>query len=120
MQLSFAAPNSAGSGVGAIVVGALDGATLTASAARLDKEAGGAISRALGFSKFKGKPAQMLELLAPAGVKASRIIVIGLGKASDFGASTAENLAATVTGRLLGTGETQATFEIDLPKGSKL
>jgi leucyl aminopeptidase len=120
MQLSFAAPNAAGSSVGAIIVGALDGGGLTQSAARLDKDTGGAITRALGFSKFKGKPAQMLELLAPAGVKASRIIVVGLGKPSELNGSRAENIAATVVGRLLGTGETQVIFELDAPKGAKV
>jgi leucyl aminopeptidase len=120
MQLSFAAPNAAGAPAGAVIAGALDGGTLTPAAAALDKEAGGALSRALGFSKFTGKSGQMLELLAPAGVKASRIILVGLGKGSDLNGARAENIAATVTGRLLGTGETQATFAIDLPKGAKI
>jgi leucyl aminopeptidase len=83
MQLSFAASNAAASPAGAVIVGALDGGALTPSAALLDKQAGGALSRALGFSKFTGKTGQMLELLAPAGVQASRIVMVGLGKGSD-------------------------------------
>ncbi len=120
MQLSFVAPSSSGTGVGAVIVGALDGGTLTPAAARLDKETGGALARALGFSKFTGKPSQMLELLAPAGVKASRIVLVGLGKASEFDGAKAENIAALVIGRLLGTGEKEAAFEIDPPKGAKM
>jgi leucyl aminopeptidase len=118
MQLSFAAPSTAVAG--AVVVGAMDGSTLSASAQDLDKAAGGAISRALGLSKFTGKSGQLLELLAPAGVKASRILVAGLGKSSEFDAAKAENLAATITGRLLTTGDTQLTFAIDPPKGAKV
>lgn len=120
MQLSFAAPATPGSVAGTVVVGALDGGTLTPSAAGWDKAAGGALTRAQGFSKFTGKPSQMLELLAPTGVKASRIILVGLGKASDFNRARAETIAATVVGRLLGAGDAVVTFELDLPKGSKV
>jgi leucyl aminopeptidase len=118
MQLSFAASSSAGAG--AVVVGALDGGTLLPAAQRADKETGGSLSRALATSKFTGKPGQVLELLAPAGLKASRILLVGLGKAADFNGPRAENLSATVTGRLLGSGDTEARFDIDLPKGAKL
>jgi leucyl aminopeptidase len=47
-------------------------------------------------------------------------LLVGLGKAEEFNASKAETLAAIVTGRLITSGETQATFEIDVPKGSKI
>jgi leucyl aminopeptidase len=120
MQLSFAAPAAPGSVAGTVIVGALDGGALTPSAAVWDKATGGALTRAHGFSKFAGKPSQMLELLAPNGVKASRIILVGLGKAADFNGARAENIAATVVGRLLGTGEATATFELDPPKGAKI
>ena len=118
MQLSFAAPHSVNSG--AWIVGSVEGNALTAAAQKADKAAGGALSRALKVSRFTGKPGQVLEILAPAGVKASRILLVGLGKAADFDGSKAEHLAASINGRLSGAGETEATFEIDVPKGSKL
>jgi len=118
MQLSFAAPGAIGTGT--LIVGAVEGGALLPAAAKADKAAGGAITRGLGFSRFKGKPGQTLEILAPSGVKASRIIVVGLGKPADFDAARAENVGASVFGRLNGAGESEATFDIDVPKGGKL
>jgi len=118
MQLSFAAPQSVGSG--AWVVGATEGPALSDAARKADGAAGGAISRAIAVSKFTGKRAQALEVLAPVGVKASRIVLVGLGKASEFDRNAAENAAAETVGRLAKTGETQITFQIEVPKGAKL
>jgi leucyl aminopeptidase len=118
MQLSFGASSAIGTGT--LVVGATDGAQLLPAAVKADKASGGSITRALGFSRFKGKPNQMLEILAPAGVKASRIIVVGLGKPGDIDGSRIENAAATIVGRLQGAGESEASFELDVPKGAKV
>jgi leucyl aminopeptidase len=118
MQLSFAAPHSVESG--AWIVGALEGGALTTAAQRADKMVGGALSRALKLSRYTGKSGQVLDILAPSGSKASRILLVGLGKAAEFDATKAEQLAASINGRLSGAGETAATFEIDVPKGSKL
>jgi len=117
MQLSFGAPGAIGTGT--LVVGATDGATLLPAAVKADKASGGAITRALGFSRFKGKPNQMLEILAPAGVRASRIILVGLGKPGDIDGPRIENAAATIIARLQTAGETEATFDLDVPKGAK-
>ena len=54
-------------------MGATEGPTLLPAASKADKAAGGAIHRALSVSRFTGKSAQVLEVLAPAGVKATRI-----------------------------------------------
>jgi leucyl aminopeptidase len=118
MQLSFAAPREVDRG--AWVVAALDGSQLSDAARKADKATGGAITRALAVSRFTGKKGQSLEVLAPAGVKASRIVLIGLGKASEFDGNAAETAAAGAVGALARTDETQVTFEIDAPKGAKL
>ncbi len=118
MQLSFCPISVAGTG--AIVVGALAGGGMTASAASLDKAAGGALKRALQVSRFSGKPGQVLEVLAPSAVKASRILLVGMGKPADFNAPAAEKLAASMVGRLFTSGEKELTFAIDLPRGAKI
>jgi len=118
MDLSFAAPHAVGSG--AWVVGALEGNTLTPAAQKADKAAGGALSRGLKVSKFTGKSGQVLEILAPAALGVSRILLVGLGKGGDFDGSKAENLSASVNGRLNTAGESAVTYEIDVPKGAKL
>ncbi|HXJ00114.1 MAG TPA: leucyl aminopeptidase [Micropepsaceae bacterium] len=118
MDISFATPGA--SGPGALVVGVLDGGELTEAAVHADKATGGAIKRALAVSRFKGRTGQSLELLAPAGVKASRIVLAGLGKPDALGPAAAERLAAEILGRLLSGGEETLTFAIDLPKKAKL
>ncbi len=62
------------------MVGALEGGSLLPRRGGADKASGGALTRALKFSRFTGKPGQMLEVLAPAGLKASRMLLVGLGK----------------------------------------
>ena len=117
MQLSFVAPSAVKSGVW--VVGAVEGPALLPAAERADKACSGAIGRALAVSRFTGKSGQVLELLAPAGIKASRLLVVGLGKPEDFDANRAEAAAAATIGRLSGTTEAEIAFEIDAPKGGK-
>ena len=82
MQISFTAPSI--TGAGALVVGASSGSALWPSAQAADKTAGGALSRAIKTSRFKGKAGQVLEILAPAGMKATRIILLGFGAAGDL------------------------------------
>src|SRR5579864_6956395 len=107
-------------GPGALVVGILDGGALTEAAASIDNATGGAVKRALAASRFKGQPGHSLELLAPAGVAASRIVLAGLGKGEAFAAAAAERLSATVLGRLLVGGEETLTFAIERPKRVKV
>jgi leucyl aminopeptidase len=118
MQISFATP--ANVTAGAWVVGASDGAALLPAAARADKASGGALARALKFSRFTGKSGQMLEVLAPAGLKASRILLVGLGKPENLDEKGLETLGAQIAARLYASGETTASLEIDVPKGSKV
>ena len=118
MDISFSSP--AAIGPGALVVGVLDGGVLTEAAERADKATGGAIKRALSFGRFKGQSGQSLDIVAPAGVKASRIVLAGLGKPENFDGAAAERLAATALGRLLASGEETVTLAIDAPKKGKV
>jgi len=117
MQLGFIAPSAVKSG--AWVVGATEGPTLLPAARKADKASGGAIHRALSVSRFTGKPAQVLEVIAPAGVQATRILLVGLGKSEDFDVNRAEGAAAAALAKLSATTEAEVSFEIDAPKGAK-
>src|ERR1700761_7389791 len=110
MQISFASLSTAGAG--ALVVGALDGGALTVSAAAADKASGGALTRAKGASRFTGKPGQVLEVLAPANMKASRILLVGLGAGAKFDGRAVERMAASLVGRLFTSGEKEMAFAI--------
>lgn len=118
MQFTFAAIAAVESG--ALVVGAAEGPELLPAAARADRTSRGAVMRALETSRFKGKPGQMVEILAPAGLKVPRLIVVGLGKIEDFDATAAESAAAGAIGRLKGAAETEATIDFTGIKGAKL
>jgi leucyl aminopeptidase len=120
MQISFVAPSDAAPNQGAWVMGAVDGAALLPGAVRADKASGGALTRALKFSRFTGKAGQMLEVLAPAGMKASRLLLVGLGKADSVDEKGLETLGAQIAGRLNLAGEAAASIEIDVPKNAKV
>jgi leucyl aminopeptidase len=117
MQIRFVPPSL--TATGALVVGVAEGDALRGPAAQSDEIAGGALKRAMSVSRFKGKPGQILELVAPAGLKASRLILCGLGRPERFDARAAERFAAGIVGRLFTSGETNVTFAIEAPKGAK-
>jgi len=121
MQISLCAPADVTTGeAGAWVVGATESPALLPASARLDKASGGALTRALNFSRFTGKSGQFLEVLAPSGIKASRLLLVGLGKPESLDEKGLETLGAQIVGRLLTAGERTASLEIDVPKGSKV
>src|SRR5882672_6288984 len=116
MQISFVAPSDVTAG--AWVVGAVEGSALLPAAMGADKASGGALTRALKFSRFTGKSGQMLEVLAPSGIKVSRLLLVGLGKAEALDEKGLESLGAQIVGRLYTAGESAASLEIDVPPTS--
>ena len=118
MQISFVAPSNVTAG--AWVVGAAEGAALLPAAVRADKASGGALSRALKVSRFTGKSGQMLEVLAPAGIAASRLLLVGMGKPETLDEKGLETLGAQIVARLYAGGETSASLEMEVPKGAKV
>ncbi len=118
MQISFVLPGAIGPG--ALVMGVLDGGVLAPEAEKANAATGGALKRAVAASRFKGQAGHSIEVLGPAGVKASRIVLAGLGRPVNFDKAAAERLAAMVVGRLCVGGEETLTFALDLPKGAKL
>ena len=118
MQISFVAPSNIAAG--AWVVGAADGSALLPAAVRADKASGGALTRALKISRFTGKAGQMLEVLAPAGMAVSRLLLVGLGKPESVDEKGLEILGAQIVARLYAGGERAASLEIDVPKGANV
>ena len=77
---------------GPLVVSALSGGKLLATAERVDMATGGALTRAMNASRFKGDSGQSLTVMAPSGIRASRVILIGLGEAERVQRSCGSNL----------------------------
>ena len=118
MRITFSSPSLPRAG--AIAVAVSEGETLSSTAERLDKATGGAIRRAISASRFTGAKDQMLTLLAPAGVGASRILLFGVGNAKQFDVLAAQNTGGKIYVALASGGDTQATLAVDAVKGVSL
>jgi leucyl aminopeptidase len=105
---------------GTIVVGVLEEHRLTPTAQQVDKLTKGAIGRALGVGRFKGRPDEQLAILAPPGIDASRILLIGLGKADSLDALTLQAVGGRVATALNAAGEQGATVAVDEIAGARL
>ncbi len=106
----FALPDA-----GAIVVGAWEDRVLTAAARRLDEETGGAVSRAVAASpRFHGKKNELVAIVGPAKLSASRILVAGLGKPDALDARLLQDLGGALVVQLNSAGESKATVALDL------
>lgn len=116
MKVAFAEIDLSKKGV--IVVAVAPDTTLTGSAAALDQKTGGALTRALDTAKFKAKSGDLIDIVAPAGVAASRIIVLGIGKPKDMSDGKAADLGGGLIAHLLRLPEAQAQIVLDpLPDG---
>jgi leucyl aminopeptidase len=116
MKVAFAEIDLSKKGV--IVVAVAPDTTLTGSAASLDQHTGGALTRALDTAKFKAKSGDLIDIVAPAGVAASRIIVLGIGKPKEMSAGKAADLGGGLAAHLLRLPEAQAQIILDqLPEG---
>ncbi len=111
MKIAFA--NLAQPATGVAVAFATTGRQLTTSAQALDKQAGGALTRAVKGSKFKGNKGQTLTLMAPAGSKLNRIILVGLGKAKDINDLGMQGLGGKVQANVAASGQTAASVLVD-------
>jgi leucyl aminopeptidase len=98
--ISFASLSLPQEGVALVL--AEEGPILSPAARDLDKESKGLLSRAANISGFKGKKESIVDLLAPAGLKFSRLVMMGAGKTADYSAEDWLNLGGTVRGMLSG------------------
>src|SRR5215212_9158622 len=75
------------------------------------------VSRAAATNQFKGKSGSALDILAPAGLKASRLIVVGAGKLSGIKDNDFLKLGGAAAGKLLA-GKAAVTVIAELPDGA--
>ena len=98
---------------GAVIVTAFSNRKLSPSAAEVDEASGGAVTRAMANSRFKGDKGQSLEIVAPGGTSLSRVLVMGLGTASKLTDLDIEAMGGSSLAKLNGAGESQATLALD-------
>src|SRR5512145_2627573 len=105
---------------GAIVAGVFANNKLSPSAAKLDRQSRGAVTRAIAASRFKGRSEDALVINAPTGTKASRIMLVGLGKDGEIDALGAQSLGGRIYVALGGAGDSAAAVLVDDEFGGKL
>jgi len=115
MKISFSEISLAKTG--ALAVGVFADGKLGASAAAIDKKTGGAIGKAMKNSRFKGEKGQLLALNAPAGLKASRVILFGLGKSAKVDALKLQNAGGALAKHVGATGDAQLAIVLDAVRG---
>ena len=118
MKISFADISLSKSGAVALVVP--EGATPKGVAADFDSKTSGAVKRAMKAAGFSGKSGTSLEIIAPQGVSASRLVLLGAGKIADLTASALENMGGELVGRLERAKETGGTVILDGIASTKL
>jgi leucyl aminopeptidase len=115
MKISFQAPR--GPHQGTFVLPVAEERKLLPTAARLDEETGGALTRAMAASRFKGKSDETMSLPAPAPLELTRILLYGIGKEERPGAW--QNRGGTVLAQLNSAGEKTATVALDHAAGEE-
>ena len=78
----------------AVVIGVFDDKQLGRAAEAVNAATGGQIARLIETKEFSGKRFELLPLLAPAGMKARQVLVVGLGEKSKFDAGMAYRATA--------------------------
>jgi leucyl aminopeptidase len=99
-DLSFATRSAPADGVAVVFAG--EGPKLTQAAQDLDKKSQGMLARAAEITGFKGKKDQIVDLIAPQGLKFARVVLAGIDKTSSFGQEDWLNLGGSVRGFLTG------------------
>ena len=95
MEIEFVSAGPVeGEALSAIAVPVFDNETLGDAGEALDGASGGALSRAMATSRFTGELDQTLDILAPAGLHASRVVLTGVGEREKLGDLGVERLAA--------------------------
>ena len=110
MQIEFvskAGPDEAS----ALAVLAFEGGMLSAAARAADQAAAGVVARAQASGRFTGARGQVLDFLAPAGLDAARLLVVGAGQRDKFDDLGVEAAAAGAYQAVKTSGLTALTLD---------
>ena len=111
MKIIFAGPRLPRSGTVAAPVA--EERKLLPSAARLDEESGGNLTRAMAASKFKGRGEETLIVLAPSHLELNRVLLYGIGKEGGGERIAWQNRGGQILAQLNGAGEKTASVALD-------
>jgi leucyl aminopeptidase len=109
---SFAAPSK-----GVLIVLSDDALSLGSATRKVLGKAADLVQRAAKAERFTGKSATSLDLLLPEGLKVDRLVVLGVGKSSEFKAKDALKLGGAAMGKTPRSAA-EVTVFAELPSGS--
>ena len=98
MNITFAkiAVPAQGAVVFGVPEGSKSGVKLPPAAAKFDKQTKGALTRAIKASEFSGKREKTLVIVAPAGSKVNRAVLVGIGNPKTLDETAAERIGAVI------------------------
>ena len=102
---------------GVLVLFCEDGVKFGSAARRVLGPTGDLVMRAAAADRFKGKSGSALDLVAPAGLDVSRLVIVGVGKARDLKAQDFVKLGGGAMGKIPASAS-EATLVADLPGGA--
>jgi leucyl aminopeptidase len=102
---------------GILVVFCDDALKLGAASRKALGAAANIIKRAAATNQFKGKSGSVLDILAPEGIKAPRLIVVGVGKPSDLKEKDFLIFGGVIAGKLNAASDV-VTIAAELPDGA--
>ena len=112
MQFSIKSVQPGRAKTGCAVVGVFDSRELSAPAARLDEIAGGYVTGIVRRGDMQGKPGTVLLLHNVPNVACERVLLVGLGRQSEFGARQYREAVAAAVRALNATGAAEAELHL--------
>jgi leucyl aminopeptidase len=85
---------------------------LSPAAVAADAAGHGQLAKALQTARFEGEAGAIVEIIAPTGSAATRLIVVGMGTAEKANAATFEKMGGAIAARCQSAGETRATLDM--------
>src|SRR5260221_4453092 len=113
MQLTRNTTPLATTDADALVVGVFSGESLTGPAAEADRATDGILARLIKGKEITGKKYETVPLLAPPGVAAGQIVVVGLGERLGYDAGTAFRAASAAARALAGKPRERVAYFLD-------
>lgn len=110
MQVQATTSSASQTSAPVVVVGVYTGGVLPSAASDIDQATSGLIRRLIERGEILGKPNETTLLLAPAGVAAEQVLVLGLGPREAVDAGVAFRAAGSAAKRLAGKPRSQVAF----------
>lgn len=114
LKIAFASLDAAPAGLAVLLAG--PDLALSPAGKALLAPAAGLLEKAAAADGFKAKPGSFLDIVAPAGLAASRLLVAGIGKSADWKDQDVIKLGGAVCGRLPD-AVTDASILLETPEG---